>query len=40
MLFYTHIFGLLSVYIHVQGDKGEKVNILTGDNIGHCDKKS
>jgi hypothetical protein len=23
----------------IQGDSGEKVNILGGDSIGHCEKK-
>jgi hypothetical protein len=23
----------------IQGDSGERVNILRGDNIGHCEKK-
>jgi hypothetical protein len=28
------------VYIALQGDSGRKVNILGGDSIGHCEKKS
>jgi len=27
------------ILISTQGDSGEKVNILRGDNTGHCEKK-
>jgi len=29
-----------NVCCYIQGDSGEKANILGGDNIGHCEKKA
>jgi hypothetical protein len=27
-------------YVEIQGDSGGKVNVLGGDTISHCEKKS
>jgi len=35
---FTFTFNLPGT-LQIQGDSGEKVNILVGDIIGHCEKK-
>jgi hypothetical protein len=36
----NHVSSSYGTPTNIQGDSGGKVNILGGDSIGHCEKKS